>query len=87
MKESLHLLGFPGAFRLNATVPPRFHFWIGSRLPSRPIDSQPAGRIDARGMVEECAGLLDRVLARTWTFEAVGAGLVAGAHRVDRPAE
>jgi hypothetical protein len=21
MKESLHLLGFPGAFRLNATVP------------------------------------------------------------------
>jgi hypothetical protein len=22
MKESLHLLGFPGTFRLNATVPP-----------------------------------------------------------------
>ena len=37
MKESLHLLGFPGTFRLNATVPDRVRKARTHGLPLRII--------------------------------------------------
>jgi len=49
---------------------------------------EPAGRAGTHRTVEECAGLLDLpIIAGAEMFDAVGAGPVAGDHRVDRPAE